>query len=149
MAEPFRMVSLCGRFVADLQWRDGHKQKRWARRTGLADHVWLQHVSVSRLEMGRWNLVRAYASPDCFGRWVPHAYSGDLALAERNPAMGTQPWRNRTGWRDFAGSSRWPLRHHAEGRNRDLSCVHCSSLSRLARGDRNRNNELLAVSMGS
>ena len=57
MAEPFHMVPLRGRAAPHLQWRNGHEQKSRSRSAGLADHVRIQHVSVSRLKMGRRNLV--------------------------------------------------------------------------------------------
>jgi len=57
LAELFHMVPLRGRAASHLQWRNGHEQKRRSRSAGLADHVRIQHVSVSGLQMGRRNLV--------------------------------------------------------------------------------------------
>src|SRR4029077_3241409 len=57
MAEPFRVAYVFRDGLAYLQRRHGYQQKRRARRARLADHIRLQHVSVPRFQMGRWNFV--------------------------------------------------------------------------------------------
>ena len=57
MVEPIRMANMRGHTPADLQRGNGDEQKRRARSAGLADHVRLQHVSISGIEMGRRNFV--------------------------------------------------------------------------------------------
>ena len=82
MAEPIRMADLRRHAPAHLQRRNGHQQKRRPRCARLADHVRLQHVFVSGLEMGRRNFVRAHASLDGFGGGISHYHSGGVALAQ-------------------------------------------------------------------
>ena len=57
LAQPVRVAYMRRNAIADLQRRNGHQQKRRARRAGLADHIRLQHVFVSDFEMGRRNFV--------------------------------------------------------------------------------------------
>src|SRR5438046_10709658 len=90
MAEPIRVAYMRGDAPAHLQWRDGDQQECWPRRTRLADHIRLQHVSIPSLEMGRRNFVRAHASVDGIAGRLSHDYSGGVALGARRPAMGPQ-----------------------------------------------------------
>ncbi len=80
MAEPIRMADLRRHALTHLQRRNGHQQKCRARRARLADHVRLQHVFVSRLEMGRRNFIRAHASLDGIGGRISDHHSRRLAL---------------------------------------------------------------------
>src|ERR1044072_8597370 len=57
MAQPLRVVHRVRDPVVDLQRRNGDEQRRWTRRARLADHVWLQHVLVSRFKMDRWSFL--------------------------------------------------------------------------------------------
>ena len=57
MAQPFRLAHVRRDAPANLQRRHGHEQERRPGRARLADDVRLQHVSVSRFQMGRWNFV--------------------------------------------------------------------------------------------
>jgi len=57
MAQSLRVAHMRRDALAHLQRRNGHQQKRRARRARLADHVRLQHVFVSSLEMGRRSFV--------------------------------------------------------------------------------------------
>jgi len=82
MPEPIRMADLRRHALAHLQRWNGHQQKRRARGARLADHIRLQHVFVSGLEMGRRNFVRAHASLDRLARWVADYHSGGVALAQ-------------------------------------------------------------------
>ena len=82
MAEPIRMADLRRHAPAHLQRWNGHQQKRRAGGARLADHVRLQHVFVSGLEVGWRNFVRAHASLDGLGGGISHHHSGDVALAE-------------------------------------------------------------------
>ncbi len=67
--------------LVDLQWWNGHEQRRRPFRSRLANYIRLQHVPVSGFEMGRWNFVRTYPSPDGFVRRVSYHHSRGLALA--------------------------------------------------------------------
>src|SRR2546421_3085274 len=68
LAQSFRLVHRVRDAVADLQRRNGDKQKRWTRCARLADHVWLQYVFVSSLEMDWRRLLRTHAPFDRFDR---------------------------------------------------------------------------------
>ena len=57
MAEPFRVAYVFRDGLAYLQRRHGYQQKRRPRRARLADHIRLQHVFISRLQMGRRSFV--------------------------------------------------------------------------------------------
>ena len=83
MAEPIRMADLRRHAPAHLQRRNGHQQKRRPRCARLADHVRLQHVSVSGLEMDRWSVIRTHSSSDCVDCWISYHHPRDLALARR------------------------------------------------------------------
>jgi len=114
MAEPIRMADLRRHAAPHLQRRNGHQQECRARCARLADHVWLQHVFVSCLEMGRRNFIRAHTSLDGFARWISDHHSRCLALAQLTSTMGAHPGRNRLGRCDLAGNSWRPSRHDDE-----------------------------------
>ena len=81
LAQSLRLVYRSRDAAFDLQRRNGHEQERRSRRARLADHVRLQHVFVSGLEMDRRRSVRTHAPADRLDRRIPNRYARNLALA--------------------------------------------------------------------
>src|SRR6266498_2241850 len=121
LARQVRLVYCGSDFSAARPWRPGNQPRGGSCRTRLADHLRLQHVSVSYAVLAMQHFFRAHPSPSCFVRRFVDRHSGGLALASGTQVLAAVAWR-RSVLRDPPARPAWrSARHFAQGRNWDIS----------------------------